>query len=47
MKTIYFLDFALNRGGAEISLENLVYVLKNDYRISLIQKLLILRLTKQ
>ncbi len=36
MKTIYFLDFALNRGGAEISLENLVYVLKNDYRISLI-----------
>ncbi|MCK4523708.1 glycosyltransferase [candidate division WOR-3 bacterium] len=36
MKTIYFLDFALNRGGAEISLENLIHVLKSDYKISLI-----------
>lgn len=36
MKAIYFLDFALNRGGAEISLENLTCALKSDYKISLI-----------
>ncbi len=36
MKTLYFLDFALNRGGAEVSLENLIYTLKNDYKVSLI-----------